>query len=154
MADGFRRGARVQWDDPPFSITQETHMNRKPAVAAVAIALGVFALAACDRQEVNARTDRAAAKTQAAVDKAGDKLAQAGNAIERTAEEVAITTAIKTELVKDPELSALKIDVDTVGSVVTLTGSAPTPSAAERAQRIAIAQNGVTEVHNNLVSGG
>jgi len=137
----------------PFT-HQEIRMNRKPAVAAVAIALGVFALAACDRNEMNARTDRAAAKTQAAVDKAGDKLAQAGNAIEKTAEEAAITAAIKTELVKDPELSALKIDVDTVGSTVTLTGTAPTPAAAERAQRIAIAQNGVTEVHNNLTSGG
>ena len=89
-------------------------MNRKPAVAAVAIALGVFALAACDRQEVNARTDRAAAKTQAAVDKAGDKLAQAGNAIERTAEEAAITAAIKTELVKDPELFPDAVPVENV----------------------------------------
>jgi len=129
-------------------------MNRKPAVAAVAIALGVFALSACDRQEVNARTDRAAAQTQAAAETVDNKIQQAANAVERTAEEAAITAAIKADLVKDPELSALKIDVDTVGTVVTLNGTAPNATAADRAQKIAIAHSGVTEVRNNLVTSG
>jgi osmotically-inducible protein OsmY len=128
-------------------------MNSKPVVAAVAIALGAFALAACDRQEMNAKTDRAVAKTEAAVEKAGDKIEQAAVKVEKTAQEAAITAAINAGLVKDPELSALRINVDTVGSVVTLNGKAPNPAAVERAQRIAIATNGVTEVHNNLTLG-
>ena len=131
-------------------------MNSKPVVAAVAIALGAFALAACDRQEMNAmnaKTERAVAKTEAAVHKAGDKIEQAAAKVEKTAQEAAITAAINAGLVKDPELSALRINVDTVGSVVTLHGKAPNPAAVERAQRIAIATNGVTEVHNNLTLG-
>jgi hyperosmotically inducible periplasmic protein len=118
-------------------------MNTKPVVAAVAIAIGALALAACDRQEMNARTDRAVAKTE-----------QVAAKIEKTADELAITASVKASLVKDPELSALRIDVDTNGSTVTLTGTAPNTRAAERAQNIAIATNGVTAVSNNLTTTG
>ena len=38
--------------------------------------------------------------------------------------DTAITASIKTDLLKDPDLSVLKIDVDTSGGVVTLNGLA------------------------------
>ena len=41
-------------------------MNSKPIVAAVALAIGALTLAACDRQEMNAKTDRAVARATAA----------------------------------------------------------------------------------------
>ena len=127
--------------------------------AAVALALAAFTLAACDRDETRtakAKVDTAVTntvnKTEAALDKAGQKAGELAAATAKSAEEARITALIKAGLVKDPELSALKIDVDTHGSVVTLNGSAPTPAAADRAAKIAIAVNGVSEVRNNLVA--
>jgi hypothetical protein len=136
-------------------------MKMKPIHAALAIALAAVALGGCDRDETRTAAtktrqaiDRAAVKTEAALDKAGDKAKALGAQVEKSAEEAAITAKVKADLVKDPELSALAINVDTNGSVVTLNGTAPNPKAAERAQKIAIATQGVTEVRNNLSSGG
>lgn len=132
-------------------------MNMKPIHAAIAAAIAATAFAGCDNREARdaatqaqASIDRAAVKTEAALERAGDKAKELGNQIEKSAEEAAITAKVKGDLVKDPELSALAINVDTSGSVVTLTGTAPSDQAAQRAQRIAIATQGVTEVRNNL----
>ncbi|APV48921.1 hypothetical protein BWI17_04015 [Betaproteobacteria bacterium GR16-43] len=129
-------------------------MNTKPIVAAVAIALGALVLAACDRQEMNAKADRAVAKTEAAADTAARKTGEVVAKIEKTAEEAAITASVKAALVKDPELSALRIDVDTTGSIVTMNGTAPNAAAAKRAENLAIATSGVTAVNNNLTTTG
>lgn len=136
-------------------------MKMKPIHAAVAIALAALALGGCTREETQAAANRtkvaandAAVKTEAALDRAGDKAKEIGAKIEKSAEEAAITAKVKADLVKDPELSALAIDVDTNGSTVTLNGRAPNAQAAERAQKIAIATQGVTEVRNNLTTGG
>ncbi len=136
-------------------------MKMKPIHAALAVTLAGLALAGCDRedtrtarQKVDKAVNTAAVKTEAALENAGDKARELAARVEKSAEEAAITASVKAELVKDPELSALKIDVDTSGSVVTLNGTAPTAKAADRAQRIAIATNGVTEVRNNLSTGG
>jgi osmotically-inducible protein OsmY len=68
-----------------------------------------------------------------------------------TADDIAITARIKTELAKDPSLSALRIDVDTREGLVSLTGSAPDNAARERATRVAAAVKGVLSVDNLLV---
>ena len=51
---------------------------------------------------------------------------------------------------KDPALSALRIDVNTVKGEVTLKGEADTESARDRAARIAMAAYGVTQVTNSI----
>lgn len=61
-----------------------------------------------------------------------------------------ITAAVKTALAADPALSALRIDVQTTGSVVTLTGPAPDEQARERATVLAAAPQGVSRVDNRL----
>lgn len=61
-----------------------------------------------------------------------------------------ITASIKAQLIKEPDLSALKIDVDTRDGVVTLNGLAGNESARERAAQLAAATKGVREVRNNL----
>jgi osmotically-inducible protein OsmY len=68
-----------------------------------------------------------------------------------TMSDAAITASIKTDYLKDPDLSVLKIDVDTRGGVVTLNGLASDDSARTRAERIASAIKGVREVRNFLV---
>jgi len=51
---------------------------------------------------------------------------------------------------KDPDLSALKIDVDTRNGVVSMYGPAPTAAAKDRATTIARAVKGVASVNNEL----
>ena len=65
--------------------------------------------------------------------------------------DTAITASIKTDYLKDPDLSVFKIDVDTKGGVVTLNGLANDDAARTRAERIASAVKGVREVRNFLV---
>ena len=64
--------------------------------------------------------------------------------------DTAITASIKTDFLKDPDLSVLKIDVDTRDGVVTLNGLADNEAARGRAEKLAGAIKGVREVRNNL----
>lgn len=135
------------------------------------------ALAACgkksDDQTVGQQLDTALARTgQAAADakakaetsmgKAEDAMKDAANKAEAsgkstankvvsTMDDLSITTAVSAEFVKDPDLSALKINVDTKNGGVTLNGPAPTLAAKEKATTIAKAVKGVLSVDNKLV---
>lgn len=64
--------------------------------------------------------------------------------------DAAITASIKTDFLKDPDLSVLKIDVDTKDGVVTLNGLADNEGARKRAGQLAGAIKGVREVRNHL----
>lgn len=64
--------------------------------------------------------------------------------------DAAITASIKTDFLKDPDLSVLKIDVDTRDGVVTLNGLADDEAARKRAGQLAGAIKGVREVRNYL----
>ena len=99
-------------------------------------------------------------KTQAAVASAADKVVEkTGQAVVAVQEvsvapvvaDAAITASIKTDFLKDPDLSVLKIDVDTKGGVVTLNGLAGNEGARSRAEKMAGAIKGVKEVRNFLV---
>jgi osmotically-inducible protein OsmY len=61
-----------------------------------------------------------------------------------------ITTAVKSKLLGDTRVAGLKIDVDTSGSVVTLTGTVSTASEKERAVELAKSTNGVKSVVDRL----
>ncbi len=74
----------------------------------------------------------------------------AGTSVSDTVGDAAITAAVSAGFVKDPDLSAIKIDVDTHGGVVTLSGPAPTAAAKTRAEEIAKAVKGVSSVDNKL----
>ena len=99
-------------------------------------------------------------KTQVAMANAADKVAEkTGQAVSAVQEvsssasvtDAAITASVKTDLLKDPDLSVLKIDVDTKGGVVTLNGLARDEAARARAEKMASAVKGVKEVRNFLV---
>jgi hypothetical protein len=93
-------------------------------------------------QDINNRTIAAFDAGAARVDQAGDRLNDA-----------AITASIKTDLLKDPHLSALRVEVSTVKGEVTLRGSANTEASRERAGRMAQAVAGVKKVNNDIVVG-
>lgn len=134
------------------------------------------ALAACDRagEDTTAARDddavvaQAEERTEALGDQAADTARDAGNAIESGAEragnamergventgdaisDAAITASVNAELARDNDLSALGIDVDTENGRVTLTGTAPSETARERATQLASSVRGVTSVDNEL----
>lgn len=66
------------------------------------------------------------------------------------AQDATITASVSAGLIKDPDLSAIKIDVDTKKGVVSLYGPAPSQAALERATMIAKAVKGVSAVENKL----
>lgn len=132
--------------------------------AAVAMALS---LAACNRNDdrtVGQHVDSAIQKSETAADNAKqeaskatadisrDTRAAANEAGDRVAD-AAITASVNTDLAKDPDLSALKINVDTANGHVTLHGTAPSEDARQRATQLAANVKGVTSVDNQLAIG-
>lgn len=92
-------------------------------------------------------------KVAGAVDEAGSALSSTTRSAETMANDAAITARVSSELARDPELSAIKIDVDTQSGKVRLTGPAPNQAAKERAASLAKGVNGVVSVDNGLVAG-
>ena len=105
--------------------------------------------------EVKAKTEETFAKAGAALKSATENAESsvkgaASKAIEKM-DDMAITTAISAELVKDPEIRVFKINVDTKDGAVTLNGSVPTEAVRQRAGAIAKTFSGVQSVDNKLL---
>jgi len=66
------------------------------------------------------------------------------------ADDATITSAINTKYVRDNQVSALDINVDTYRGVVTLHGSVSSKSAAARAVELARSTRGVRKVVSRL----
>lgn len=159
-----------------MSISQQSLMK---VLAVSALALGLAACGPNDNQTAGQKLDNAIEKTEQAADNAkieadraaetaGQKLdnavdatkdaaAEASQATQEAASnaadtmsEAGITAKVNAALVGDPELSALKINVDTHGNAVTLNGEAPNQSAKDRAEQLAKAVEGVQSVNNLL----
>ena len=142
-------------------------------LAVSALALGLAACGKTEEPTVGQRLDSAVEKTeQAAADarvkaesamqSAETRMEQGAAHAEATAKDAAntargaiddatITAQVNAGLAKDPDLSALKINVDTVNGKVTLNGPAPSTVARDRAETIAKSVTGVTSVNYQLV---
>ncbi len=83
--------------------------------------------------------ERASAGVQTAVDRAEEAVTAA-----------ALTSKIKAKMALDDAVKASDIDVDTDGTVVTLTGTVGSEDEQRRAVRIATETAGVTKVENRL----
>lgn len=141
---------------------------------AMAVVIGVVLLVTgCDKQTssgetVGQKVDKVIDNTNETAQKAGDKIGAAAKSVEETVKSTAetakqkagqvgaiiddttITASIKTELFKDPGMSALRIDVNTVKGEVTLKGEADNEAERARAGRIAAAAAGVVKVNNSI----
>jgi hypothetical protein len=150
--------------------TEGANMKTTPARILATIAVVGVALIACDDRTdrtVGQKIDSALARTQEKLASAGNKIAQqtdkavesvkksgdgaSTTGVAKPVSDTAITASIKTDLLKDPDLSVLKIDVDTRDGVVTLNGLADNDDARNRAQKIAEGVKGVRGVRNYLV---
>lgn len=81
---------------------------------------------------------------------AGYYVSQDEREVSTIADDVAITTSIKTKLFRQSELNAFKIDVDTYDGIVTLYGSVPTRNEEQIAINLARNTEGTHSVISRL----
>jgi hyperosmotically inducible protein len=91
------------------------------------------------KQQAEKLAIRAAAKATDAASKVGD-----------TVSDSALTAKIKSKMVLDDDIKARGIDVDTSGTIVTLTGVVSSADERDRAVRLASETKGVTKVIDKL----
>ena len=99
-------------------------------------------------QSVPAVDTEKARQTGAAI---GEKVATGAAVAERALDEAAVTAKIKSKMALDDTVKALSIDVDTKGTVVTLSGSVNSESERNKAVQLARETDGVTAVNERLV---
>ena len=99
---------------------------------------------------VEKRANEVGNQAAAGIDRARDAAANASAKMSDKIDDVVITTNVKTELAKDPKLSALANNVDTDQGRVALKGTAPTSTARQQATTLAQNVRGVVSVDNQL----
>ena len=82
----------------------------------------------------------------------GEKVAIGANRARDAVAEAALTAKIKSKMALDDTIDAASIDVDTNGTVVTLSGDVPNETARARAVQLARETDGVTQVVDRLGS--
>ena len=97
------------------------------------------------------KADELKVDAQRSMEQVKEASSQAADKLGKKVNDAAITTAMNAELAKDPTLSALAINVDTVNGRVALKGTAPNEAARQRASQLASAISGVRSVDNSLV---
>lgn len=93
-------------------------------------------------------TERAR-ETGAAV---GETVAKGADDVQRAAANASLTAKIKSKMALDDHVSASAIDVDTDGSVVTLSGTVSSDAERQRALQLARDTEGVTSVIDRLAA--
>lgn len=97
---------------------------------------------------VNVETARKRGADLAAT--AAEKSREAATKLEGALSEGALTAKIKSKMALDDFVKARTIGVDTVGTVVTLTGTVDSSAERERAVRLAEETEGITKVVDRL----
>jgi hyperosmotically inducible protein len=83
----------------------------------------------------------------------GEKVAVGANEAQRAVGNAGLTAKIKAKMALDDSIKAAAIDVDTDGSVVTLTGTVRSEAERTRALQLARETDGVTHVVDRLSVG-
>lgn len=92
-----------------------------------------------------------AAKARETGAKIGETVATGAARVEQALTDGSLTAKIKAKMALDDTVKALAIDIDTTGSVVTLSGSVNSATAHARALQLARETEGVTSVIDRLV---
>lgn len=140
--------------------------HRATTLTTIFTALAAAAtLAACNRADdgrtagqtvdstvakVEKKAEEVGADMRAAGEKAKDSTAGAMDTVASKAKDAVITSSVNAELAKDSQLSALRINVDTVEGRVALRGTAPDAASKDRATTLAQRVDGVQAVDNQL----
>lgn len=129
-------------------------MKKTIMTTSIILALAGLGLAGCDDSSKvsEARTaPKQSTNTGSVVQNTENGAKNMGNAAIVKTDDAAITTAVNAKLVADPELSALKINVDTKAGHVSLMGNAPNAASAARATDLVKGVANVVSVDNKLV---
>ena len=81
---------------------------------------------------------------------AGYEVGKDDRSIGTKVDDASITSGVKAKFIKDAEIDALDINVDTYEGVVTLHGNVPSRSARDRAMQLARSVKGVKDVRSRL----
>ncbi|MEJ8820787.1 BON domain-containing protein [Variovorax humicola] len=156
--------------------TSNRYLVRSHTLLAVLVAGSALALGACDNRapkttmgekvdsavantkeaaaDAKAKTEAGAASAESSMKQGATDAKQAvkdaSSTVAGKVDDAAITASVSAGLAKDPDLSAIKINVDTKGGMVTLNGPAPSAAAKARAEAIAKGVEGVSSVDNRL----
>jgi osmotically-inducible protein OsmY len=152
---------------------ERLEMKSIVVIAAAAILAGGACVRFADGgATVGQQLDRVIARTNAALADTGNALAWSpaatddaiaafadtisDRALVRTLDvgNAGLSASIKRELVRDPELSGTRIDVESKDGVVLLSGEAAAHRHRERAEQIAWANRAVVRVENNVTVSG
>lgn len=106
-------------------------------------------------EKAGAALERGAEKAGAALERGADKIQrEVGPVVEDVLDDATISAKVKANLIADPEVRALSIDVDTVDGRVTLQGKVANESQKAEAEKLARITPGVRQVLNLLQVGG
>lgn len=130
--------------------------NVKLAAITLAIAGG---LSACDQpgpaekagKQMDQVANEAGKKIGETVEKVDKSLSAQGSKTAQAIDDAEVTTRVKAAIFAESGLKSLKIDVDTVQGVVTLSGSVDSQASSDKAKMLASGVKGVKEVVNQLV---
>jgi hyperosmotically inducible protein len=101
-------------------------------------------------EAVSDTAGRAGEAVSDTADKAGEAVSGAASTTGKVVSDTVITTKIKADLVRDPDLSALDVHVETVKGVVMLSGFVESQKEADKAVQLARSVDGVTDVKSAL----
>jgi osmotically-inducible protein OsmY len=122
-----------------------------------------------DGAEVERELDQAGQQVQKGAEKVGAALERGAEQVQQGAEKVqrevgpvvedalddaTITAKVKANLISDPEVRALSIDVDTIDGRVTLQGKVASENQKAEAEKLARITPGVRQVLNLIQVGG
>ena len=95
-------------------------------------------------------TRAAADKTAQVVDRAGEGAAVAADRTRKALADGSLTAKIKAKMALDDHVKALDLNVDTVGTTVTVSGIVRTQAEKDRALQLARDTAGVTQVIDKI----
>ena len=133
---GWWGSGRLSNDDPRPEVVGTAGEGREKAREAGAQAADKTAAAAEVARE----------KTAGAVEVAREKTGEAAGQARKALAEGSLTAKIKAKMALDDHVKALNLNVDTVGTVVTVSGSVNTETEKQRALQLARETAGVTQV--------
>ena len=109
----------------------------------LAVCAGSALLVGCS-QETADRAAKAVENVPAQVERGAERATA-------VIDDATITARVKTNLIAEPDLKGMAIDVDTAQNVVTLKGTVASDEVRKRAERVAKEVEGVKEVRNELL---
>lgn len=106
-------------------------------------------------ERAGAALERGAEQAGAALERGAERVQrEVGPVVEEALDDATISAKVKANLIADPEVRALDIDVDTIDGRVTLQGKVATESQKAEAEKLARITPGVRQVLNLIQVGG